>query len=77
MPKQTVAKTSAPITGADEERQQGREREKVFEGKILIPKAERHALDGRIPLGREPDHIIERGSERVMPSQVCEQAGGR
>ena len=27
LPKQTVAKTSAPIAGADEERQQGRERE--------------------------------------------------
>ena len=32
-PKQTVAKTGAPVAGADEERQQGREREKVLEGK--------------------------------------------
>ena len=30
-PKQTVAKTGAPVAGADEERQQGREREKVLE----------------------------------------------
>ena len=31
-PKQMVAKTGAPVAGADEERQQGREREKVLEG---------------------------------------------
>jgi hypothetical protein len=28
-PKQMVAKTGAPVAGADEERQQGREREKI------------------------------------------------
>ena len=75
-PKQMVAKTGAPVAGADEERQQGREVENVLEGKILT-KAERHALDGRIPLGGEPDDIIERCSKCVMPNQVCEQAGGR
>ena len=76
-PKQMVAKTGAPVAGADEERQQGREREKVRGKTELTPRAERHALDGRIPLGGEPDDIIERCSECVMPNHVCEQAGGR
>ena len=78
-PKQMVAKTGAPVAGADEERQQGREREKVLEGaKPNSPPEPNGTLcDGRIPLGGEPDDIIERCSERVMPNHVCEQADGR
>ena len=45
-PKQMVAKTGAPVAGADEERQQGREREKVLGEGDLTPRAERHAWMG-------------------------------
>jgi hypothetical protein len=41
-----------------------------------MPKAERHALNGRVPPSREPNDIIERGSERVMRGQICEHASG-
>src|SRR5262245_22113962 len=76
-PKQIVAKTGTPLAGADEECQQGREREKVLERPKAEPRAERHALDGRILLGGEPDDIIKRCSECVMPNHVREHADGR
>ena len=38
-PKQTVAMTSAPVGGANEERQYAREREKVLEGRISDPQS--------------------------------------